>query len=150
MATKSKAKRAEPPLVRIDNWPSLLEAELQARIARPFAWGEQDCCMFAAAMGEAMTRRNLARGLRYKGQLGAVRLLKRYGGVEGLMEHLAGRYGLAECKGVLYARRGDVCLLKLPDGEGLGVCVGANVAGAGPLGVVLVPLPQARRAWRIG
>jgi hypothetical protein len=145
-----RKQKPEALLVRMDNWPGLLEVALQERARRAFAWGKQDCCMFAAAMVKAMTGRNLARGFAYKGKLGAAKLLKREGGVEGLIEGIAARYGLAEHQGVFYARRGDVCLIKLADGEALGICMGAKIAGAGPKGVEFVPLAQAKRAWRVG
>lgn len=146
-----RAKKTAAPIGRLDNWPSLLESAMRERWSRPFRWGEQDCCKFAATLVEAMSGQDLARGFgRYKGQLGAARILKRAGGVEGLMEGVAARHGMQEWPGVAYARRGDVCLIKTEGGEALGVCVGQKIAGAGPNGVELVPIEQARRAWRVG
>ena len=137
-------------LKRIDNWPSLLEQELQARMRRKFEWGQQDCCTFASALVAAMTGVNIARMFGpYKSQVGAARILKRVGGVIGLMQRVAERFQLTQLPGVLYARRGDVCLIKTADGDALGICIGASVAGAGVDGVELVPLNSAMRAWRI-
>ena len=163
MARPAVSKRsASNPLVRIDNWPSLLEQELQARFARPFVWGENDCCIFAASLVEAMTGVDLAakwRG-RYTKALGAGRFLKKEGGLEGLMQKLAAKHAMEALPSVLYARRGDVVLMDVPTtvatngesagGPALGICVGARVAAAGENGVVFVPLEQARRAWRVG
>jgi hypothetical protein len=42
-------------MTRLELWPSRLDAVIQAAATRPFAWGEHDCCTFAADCVEAVT-----------------------------------------------------------------------------------------------
>jgi len=34
-------------IARRDNWPDLLAAYIKAKRNEPFAWGSNDCCLFA-------------------------------------------------------------------------------------------------------
>ena len=40
---------------RLDDWPTRLNAFIDAARERPFAWGTWDCCTFAAAAVETVT-----------------------------------------------------------------------------------------------
>ncbi len=91
----------------------------------PFAWGVNDCCLFAADWVLAATGRDLA--AEYRGQyataLGALRFVESAGGVEGLVQRAGGRRIDAKL-----ARRGDVIARDVGEGTGLGVCIGALAA----------------------
>ena len=66
--------------MRKEDWPERLMALIAERRSRPFAWGEQDCALFACDAVAAMTGADPAawfRG-RYRTRRGAYALLKRF------------------------------------------------------------------------
>lgn len=66
-------------LHRLDTWRERLAAEMDRQRREPFAWGKHDCAIgFAAAIVEALTGKDLARGYRgkYTSPRGALRLLR--------------------------------------------------------------------------
>lgn len=133
---------------RHDNWPRILEDFIESRRKTTFTWGVNDCCIFAANAVRLLTGQDFAADLRgtYKTKLGAARVLKKHGGIEGIMARTA----LSE-QAVEFAQRGDVVQL----GEGhkatLGVCVGSAAAFVNSIGgLVLCPLNACSRAWRVG
>jgi hypothetical protein len=75
-------------LTRNPLWPDLLADYLGERLAMPFAWGSHDCCMFAAEWVRICTGEDFAKGYRgkYRSEAGALKLLKRDGGVVGIVE----------------------------------------------------------------
>lgn len=130
---------------RLPDWSMRLQRVVQARLREPFAWGGNDCCLFAADCVLACTGRDPAAGMRgaYRSERQALRLLRRFGGVEGLAQaHLAGEILPA------MAQRGDVGLLEREDGRCvLVVCNGAQWLGPTPQGMTQVDMPS--RAWRV-
>lgn len=133
-----------------------LLAVLEERRDRPFAWGRNDCALFACDLVEAATGVDHAAPLRgrYRSAAGAAWALRRFagGGLEAAAEKIAKSNGLREVP-PLMAQRGDIVLLDeapgpAPDNPCLGVCLGAHVVAAGPAGAVLRPLVAGRRAWR--
>jgi len=156
--------------VRNPDWLPRLEAAVARARALPFAWGRHDCCLFPCDVVRAMTGVDLARGWRgrYRSLLGARRMLRRRGGLKALAEGVARRHGLAEIPPAT-ARRGDVVLLDAsslagrfalgPAGSGSACLAVVDLTGAAALtvaapdatggGLVEVPMPLWRRAWRI-
>lgn len=104
---------------------ALLTRFIEERRRMPFAWGSNDCCLFAADWVLASTGRDLA--FEYRGQyataLGALRFVQSAGGVEGLVARAGGRRIDQKL-----ARRGDIIARDVGDGIGLGVCIGALAA----------------------
>ena len=104
---------------------ALLARFIEERRRIPFAWGSNDCCLFAADWVLAATGRDLA--AEYRGQyataLGALRFVESAGGVEGLVQRAGGRRVDAKL-----ARRGDVIARDVGNGTGLGVCIGSVAA----------------------
>jgi hypothetical protein len=144
-------------ITRREDWPRRLDAALQAARRAPFVWGAHDCCLFAADAVDAMCGTDPMGGIaarfrgRYRTARGARGLLARLGGVDGLMT----RVGVGPEVAPLLARRGDVVALAPSDGDGsagvmLGICIGAEIVGAAPQGLRLVPLAAGERAWRVG
>ena len=145
---------------RLEQWPERLADLIEARHAQPFAWGVQDCALFACDAVQAMTGIDPAiafRG-RYKDRRGAYSALGQFLGVDGkrhskaalgsVWAKIAVKHGWWEVPPA-FAQRGDVGLLDL-DGRGtLAICMGAIFAAAGPSGVVFIPHGHARRAWHI-
>jgi hypothetical protein len=139
---------------RVIDWEQKLDRFVAERAQSPFVWGRHDCCIFACDAVLIMTDVDLAADFRdkYSSASGALRMLKAYGGtVEMLAEEIADQFCIFEVP-VLYAQRGDVVLLPSNnDGPALGIVSldGWNCLGAGPEGLVKVPLNQCLKAWRI-
>lgn len=153
-ARETGRDRGWPP--RCEDWPARLDAVLSAARRRPHVWGDHDCCLFGADARDAICGIAPDRGIaahyrgRYKTVRGARGLLKRLGGINGLMQ-LAG----PEIP-VAMAQRGDLVLLpaeRIAEGltdVTLAVCAGDSAAGPGLDGLVFVPMSVATRAWAVG
>lgn len=110
----------------------------------PFAWGVNDCCLFAADWVLAATGRDIAadyRG-RYTTALPAMRFVELGGGVEAMIERAGG-----QVVHPAMARRGDVIARDVGNGIGLGVCVGSLAAFVGKDGVLFLDLTNVS-CWR--
>jgi hypothetical protein len=131
---------------RRDNWPDLLAQFIEARRNQPFAWGSNDCCMFAADWVELCTGEDYAKTWRdrYSSALGAVRFLDEAGGVEALVDSL----GLQRIAPQL-AGRGDIVAQEAGRGVTLGICLGVTTAFVAEGGLVFGPLLNVETAWRI-
>lgn len=135
---------------RLPNWPELLAGKIDVDRQKPFVWGKNDCCLFAADCVEMITGFDLAKDYRsYKTKAGALRMLKKYGGVAGIAEVIAKQHGIPEIP-PLNAQRGDVCLFDIGRGDTLGVVAGEHIFAPGQDGLIGFPILQAVRAWRIG
>ncbi len=123
---------------------ALLARFIEERRRMPFAWGSNDCCLFAADWVLASTGRDLA--AEYRGQyataLGALRFVQSAGGVEGLVERAGGRRVDEKL-----ARRGDIIARDVGNGTGLGVCIGALAAFVEADGLCFLSLHQSS-CWR--
>jgi hypothetical protein len=132
---------------RYEDWPQRLVAAIEAARGRPFAWGAMDCCLFAADVVLAMTGVDYAAGFRgrYDSRAGAVALLGARGGLEAVATSALGE----PLPTTLMAQRGDVVMVRSPEGPALGVCEGVMAWFAGPDGVVPRPMREAVKAWRV-
>lgn len=84
---------------------------------------------------------------RYRSAKGAVRALKRIGGVETLEElttRILKHPALPET-----AQRGDLVLIDTELGPTLGICLGARSVFAGHDGLAYAPTLTSRAAWRV-
>jgi hypothetical protein len=131
---------------RLRDWQERLEALIASRIDAPFAWGVNDCCLFAADAVFAMTGHDPAADARgtYSDERSAMRVLRDMGGLEGIASTRAGGEEISPMR----ARVGDVVLGKL-DRECLGICGGATWHGPGADGLVSAPMTAALKAWRV-
>lgn len=127
---------------RIENWPTLLAEFIDSRRELPFAWGERDCCLFAADAVEVITGTDFAADYRstYDSALSAHRVIAAAGGVPALVP-----FDEVEPS---YAQRGDVVLLEQDGRDCLGIHLGHVIAGQGPDGLTFLPPNNAVRAWR--
>ena len=106
--------------MRHSGWEKKLEAVFKEWSQKDFVWGESDCCIFASDCVEAMTGKNLysvylSKGKKYKSKEEAEKCLSEYSG--DLKSCWSGLLG--EAKLPLLAKRGDVVLAKLPNGDEL-------------------------------
>lgn len=140
---------AQVILQRLPGWQQAFADFMAERNARPFKWGENDCCLFAADDVRAITGTDPAERLRgYKGFAGAQRLIARAGGLRELVIGILG-----EPLAPTLARQGDVGLVTQPCGL-LTVAVhggaGWHAPAAGEGGLAWLPAHMAQCAWRIG
>jgi hypothetical protein len=145
----------------VQDWPTLLFHFIEARRNTPFAWGRQDCCLFACDGILAQTGLDPAAGLfrgKYRDALGAARLVRKHGGVEAIATKVCTGLGYHPVP-VLMAQRGDVVLLsaRAAGSAGmfgrepvLGLCLGGEAAFTGQAGLVFHPVANCRKAWRVG
>lgn len=117
---------------------------------RPFAWGQNDCCLFAADCVLAICGVDIADEYRgkYSTALGAFRAVKKYGGLEAAIERACASAEFPQVS-VDFARRGDLVLFDTEHGPALGICLGVDSWLAGENGLVCVHTNQCRKAWRV-
>ena len=142
-------------LTRRDGWEAALREAVEVAREKPFAWGANDCALFAADCALVITGTDLAASFRgkYATAAGARRALMRLGKgalVETVTAALGGPIAPA------LARRGDVVLFRsippdAPPGgiEALAVCLGEVAASPGPRGMTYVPMSEWLNAWRV-
>lgn len=136
-------------LVRLPDWPERLSEIIDASRHKPFIWGEHDCCLFAMDCVEAMTGVDLAEPFRgYKGKKQGFMVLKEHGGVKGIAESVADKFGIEEIDPA-FAGRGDVCLFNIGQGDSLGIRAGEWIYAPGLEAIAAMRLSLAKRAWRI-
>jgi hypothetical protein len=132
--------------MRHQDWPERLNKIISESHNKPFAWGEHDCCLFAANVVFEITGVDHAEKLRgtYKTALQASRALQKAKGVRGIASAALG----TEIN-PLTAQRGDVVLLTPENGETLAVCMGINCIAPGETGLQPVSTTEAVTAWRV-
>ena len=123
-----------------------LFAFLNERAATPFAWGRRanDCVAFAIGAVEAQGLRARVGQVTWRTPAGAVRAVKRQGGIVTAMDARFARVPIA------LAKRGDVAAM--PDdrfGARLMVVEGVTLVGPGEAGVVREARASALIAWDI-
>lgn len=133
------------PFTRLPDWQLRLEAFIAQRLGAPFAWGRNDCALFAADAVLALTGRDPAANLRgHRTARQAYRVLQRHGGLAGLASARLGPSMAASLAGV-----GDVVLVQMGKHPALGVCNGALVLGPSAQGMATAPMSSALMAWRV-
>jgi hypothetical protein len=131
---------------RFNDWQLRLQAFVRARRHVPFAWGVNDCALFAADYVEAVTGEVACPDLRaHTSARDALRTLEKAGGVRAIATR-----ALGEPIPVAYATVGDVVVIAAGKREALAVCNGDTALAPGPDGVSVVSMRQALAAWRVG
>ena len=137
-------------MMRRHDWQARLDAVLRDAETRPFAWGRQDCALFACDCIAAMCDEDPAarfRG-RYRSGSGAYGAIRRLGGARDLAGLATKVLGASIAPA--FARRGDLAEVETETGPALGVVLGREIALVAPEGLVRVAAARARRAWRVG
>lgn len=132
-------------MTRLPDWQSRLQALVSARLCAPFAWGSNDCCLFACDAALALTGSDPAAKERgtYTTERGAARLLAKLGGVRGIG---AARFG--EEIAPALAQVGDIGVVMAGGRESLAVCGGQHWTAPGEQGLEVLPIDAAVVAWR--
>lgn len=145
------------PLERTQHWATReLHDFLLARASKPFAWGENDCCLFAADAVLSFTGVDLAADFRgrYNDEASALALVKQITGGSTIADaaaYCAAKHGLEELPQPLFAQRGDLVLVE-DSGRLISGVVhlsGRHVAAVGKDGLKRLPVRSIRRAWKI-
>ena len=134
-------------LKRCSNWELRLSETIADRLHQPFAWGSNDCVMFAADCLEAMTGVALVFHLQctWETQGEAIRVIAKLGGIGATVE----RMGLIEVP-PLCAQRGDLVLHRRSGNDALAICLGDKLTGPSDSGLLFFGLQNGVRAWRVG
>ncbi|KGJ88689.1 DUF6950 family protein [Colwellia psychrerythraea] len=116
---------------------------------KPFVWGENDCCLFAANTVLVLTGKDLAEEFRgkYHTKLGAARALKKHG-FTSIEQLLTAKLGQSIAP--LTATYGDVALIENHQGElAAGIVFRSSVYCVGPQGLIQLPLSNVIHVWRV-
>lgn len=132
--------------LRLRDWPERLDALMAERRDAPFAWGRNDCCLFAADAVLAVSGIDVADQLRgrYDTAAQAAELLEDLGGVERLAEQMLGDEVLPA-----QAQPGDIGLVHTGGRQSLAVCGGQHWHAPGEARLETLPRSAATRAWRM-
>jgi hypothetical protein len=130
---------------------------IDARLNTPFAWGSNDCALFAADAIQAITGVDIADDFRgkYKAKTGAVKAINSVAGGSTLADatsYCAQKHGLPEYEYPLMAKRGELVLVKNADGEEIAGVVSLNgryVFSPGETGLLSIPITNVTRAWQL-
>lgn len=144
-------------LKRTEHWATReFHQFLLARAAQPFAWGGNDCCLFAADAVLSFTGVDLAAEFRgqYHDEAGALAAIRKIAGgstVEDAIAWCAAKHGLVEWPKPLFAQRGDLVAVE-DAGRIIGGVVhlnGRHVAAVGETGLKRLSIQAIKRAWKI-
>lgn len=130
--------------MRLENWPKKLNEIIETARNKPFCWGENDCSLFVADCVDAITGSSHAKQYRgkYKTAKGAAGLLKKYGGIEGLVDSKFDPMPRS------FARRGDIALLNL-EGSPIGIVDVNRIIAVGEKGLMFLPMNKTIKVWRV-
>tara|TARA_S200002703_G_scaffold61685_1_gene53581 strand:- start:6127 stop:6585 length:459 start_codon:yes stop_codon:yes gene_type:complete len=150
MDTAKQLRSAKRP----ENWAEALAVYLDSHRDIPFAWGAQDCCLFAADWVEICIGIDPAESWRgkYETQAGALKILKKHKGVRGLADKQFKRCKLG------FANRGDLVAYRDPSLKGsalvttaLGILDGRYGLFATKRGVEpVLRTDLMKTAWKVG
>lgn len=135
----------DPMNIQPCEWRERFDALVAERMSAPFAWGANDCCLFAADAVLATTGIDHAADFRgtYDDAGSALRVLRDNGGLEAV----ASRAG--DPIPPMTACVGDVGLVEHERRELLAVCAGAVWLAPAAQGLAIMPLEAARSAWKV-
>ena len=125
--------------MRRNDWEKRLVSTIQAHDA-PFRYGVNDCCGFALDVVCAVTGARVDHDYRYTDKREALIILKRAGGVVGIVDGILNRTDRP--------MRGDIVADEYEGKFCLGVCMGAVSAFISPAGMEYKSLSNLSIAWR--
>ena len=146
------------PLTRVEHWDTrAFHNFLLAREKAAFAWGANDCALFAADGIKAMTGVDIAEDFRgkYSDEAGAFALIRELTGgmsVADAAVYCARKHELPEWPKPLLAQRGDLVVFTGATGllvAGLVHLNGRHIVAVGEGGLYRFPLTAIERAWHV-
>lgn len=145
-----------------EHWREVhFDAHLNAIARKPFAWGEHDCCLFAADAIQSFTGIDIAADFRgkYTDKLSAFKAIRAITGgntVADAAAWCAAKHGLVELQHPLCAQRGDLVVLRQSAADtadqliaGVVHLSGAHLVSVSESGAVRLPITNVVRAWRV-
>lgn len=124
------------------DWSSRLFAVIEAHRHRSFAWGSDDCGLFASRCYDAMHGTDIEeRLLAEYAEEGAQRLVARRSMAELVTAYIGEPVNAR-------AVRGDIVTVDGGEGEALGVCLGSKVAALGANGLRYLSRADITGVWR--
>jgi hypothetical protein len=147
---------AAKKLARKPNWDTdAFDKFLLSRATTPFAWGGNDCALFAADAIEAITGIDIAADFRgrYRTEASAWKAIAKVCNgttVEHAAAYCAEKFGLVEWEHPLMARRGDLVVFEDAPGHTIAGVVhlnGRQLISVGEDGWKRFPITQVKRAW---
>ena len=157
MTTSTSSELLQPALVRRADWPERLAHFLDGRGNMPFAWGLNDCALFAADCVWELTGVDPAHDLRgsYGSREEAAAVLARHGGLPALVVQRLPAY-----LSPLQCHRGDVVCVQAPPDEPelaadcrwtLGIVAGNGYwAAPGVRRIAYRPMAEVLHAFAVG
>ena len=132
--------------MKVPGWQDALSALVCERLHTPFKWGAHDCCLFSADAVLLQTGEDPAAEIRgtYTDERGAVNLMRAMGGLRGVAHQ-----ALGEPIPALLAQVGDVVLVSAGKRDALAICNGSTALAPSSVGLVPVPMGEARMAWGV-
>jgi hypothetical protein len=131
--------------MRVSDWTIRLACEVEAAALKTFAWGEWDCCQFAASIVATLTGRD-PRDIfpAYTAESEALRIINDAGGMDALITQ-----ALGEPKPRSFAQRGDIVLCDFGRGPQPAVCLGVWCVAPGAVGLEKRLTDNATLAWAV-
>lgn len=110
-------------------------------MSEPFEWGKNDCALWVSRYIEELTGFDPASNYRgsYTTKLGAFRILRKSGGLEGLCESVMVDFPLGDDVGVAQINGVNLC----------GIRNGDKLALKGDCGLLIIPFEGFLRGWSI-
>lgn len=144
------------PLKRAEHWATReLHDFLIAREKTPFAWGTNDCALFAADAIQAMTGADIATDFRgYSTEIGAFRKIRSVAKGETITDAMAWcaeKFDMPEWHSPLMAQRGDLVAVEDTGRLVAGIVHlnGRHVVVVGETGLKRLPVTATKRAWKV-
>jgi len=133
-------------MTRLPTWQTRFALLCIERRVRAFAWGQHDCCLWAADAVRALTGQDFAADLRgtYTTAAEAVRVLKKLGNVRGIATA-----ALGDSVAPAFAAVGDIVLMEQDGRQLLAVCNGLEALCAGDAGLAPAGMEQALAVWKV-
>lgn len=134
-------------LQRFPDWPERLGRAIEARKGDPYAWGQNDCALFASEMIAAMTGQDFGAMFRgtYSDEAGAMAMLQAHGwsDLEAMADALLPRR-------TDRPRRGDLVLHAGRLGAFLGIRWAGGIVGPGERRAIILPARETQACWSVG
>lgn len=143
-------------LARVQHWETrAFHNFLLARAKTAFAWGVNDCALFAADGIQAITGVDIASDFRgkYHDKAGAMAAIATIAGgttVADAAAWCAQKHGLTEWPRPLFARRGDLVVFENDSAElvaGLVHLSGRHIVAVAESGLFRFPISAVKRSW---
>jgi len=134
--------------MKVADWDQKLIEFVELKRNEPFAWGKNDCFLFAMDCVEMLRGEDVAKELRgkYKTMIGAVKLQAKLESIKWLDRRFVRH------EHINLTQRGSIVCYQHPThkpAEALGICVGAEFVAPGEHGIEFMPLSHATISWSV-